>query len=79
MKICGILKSRRTAIQTALLSSSNWNNASNAGTFNANANNAASNSNTNIGSQLVNFVKRFIHFNVPCPLAKHKNEITLCW
>jgi hypothetical protein len=57
----------------ALLFSSNWNNALIAGTFNANANNAASNSNTNISRQLVNFVNLIKYFNIPCPLAKYKN------
>jgi len=61
MKICGILK------LTALLSSSNWNNAANAGTFNANANNATSNSNDNIGSQLVNFVNQLFTLIYPAP------------
>ena len=67
MKICGILKSRKTAIQTALLSSSNWNNAANAGTFNVNANNATSNSNDNIGSQLVSFVNDLCTLTYPAP------------
>lgn len=61
MNVCGILKLR------ALLFSSNWNNAGNAGTFNFNANNAASNSNTNIGRQIVNFVNYVFTSIYPAP------------
>lgn len=58
---------------TALLSG-NWNNAANAGTFNWNLNNATSNVNRNIGSQLANFVLSIKNLVKPCPLAKHNNE-----
>ena len=51
MKNCGILWRHSVNV------SSNWNNATNAGTFNFNANNAESNVNQNIGSRLTNFVK----------------------
>jgi len=74
IKICGMFE-----VEGALLFSSNWNNALIAGTFNFNANNATSNVNSNIGRQLVNFVNLVKHFNIPCPLAKHNNEKTLCW
>jgi hypothetical protein len=50
-----------------VLFSGNWNNALIAGTFNVNANNAASNSNTNIGSQLVSFVNDLCTLIYPAP------------
>lgn len=50
--------------------SSNWNNATNAGTFNWNLNNATSNVNRNISTRLTYFIYSLI---IPCLLAKHKN------
>lgn len=55
------------------LLSGNWNNATNAGTFNWNLNNASSNVNQNIGTQLANFVIKIVSAK-PCLLAKHSNE-----
>jgi hypothetical protein len=56
------------------LLSGNWNNLSNASTFNWNLNNATSNVNRNIGTHLANFVKLSLNLVRPCPLAKHNNE-----
>lgn len=58
-------------IGLAALLGGNWNNDLTAGTFNWNLNNAASNVNRNIGTQLF-FVKNRRPIK-PCLLAKHRN------
>ena len=60
--------------QPTTLFSGNWNNASNAGTFNWNLNNATSNVNSNIGTRVTYFVKTIDSSDIPCLLAKHNNE-----
>lgn len=52
----------------------NWNNASNAGTFNWNLNNATSNVNSNIGTRVTYFANHNDFSGIPCLLAKHNNE-----
>ena len=59
----------------ALYVGGNANNGSNAGLLYANANNSASNTNTNIGSQL-NAIKVSRH--KPYLLVKNKNNKKLC-
>ena len=64
------MKKQGLTRQAALIGS-NWNNGLNAGTFNWNLNNAASNVNRNIGTQMF-FVKNRCPIK-PCLLAKHRN------
>ena len=61
-------------IRQAALIGSNWNNGLNAGTFNWNLNNTASNVNRNIGTRTI-FVKTGGLVR-PCLLAKHRNKKT---
>ncbi len=56
--------------QTAHLGS-NWNNGTNAGTFNWNLNNATSNVNRNISTRLT-----YLSYRVPIDLASWQNRIT---
>lgn len=64
------MKKQGLTRQAALIDS-NWNNGLNAGTFNWNLNNTASNVNRNIGTRTI-FV-RFWGLVEPCLLAKHRN------
>lgn len=48
----------KSVVHSTLLVSGNANNSTNAGLVNSNANNAPSNANTNIGSQLSFLIKR---------------------
>jgi len=62
----------------AALLSSNWNNGTNASTFNLNLNNATSNVNQNISTHLTNFVESsspsMVSSGIPWHLPKHNNE-----
>lgn len=65
--------------------SSHWNNGDNCSPFNLNANNAASNTNANVGTRvficfefLKFFLKNFQLKLLPCLLAKHKKSFNRC-
>ena len=65
------MKNKRLSGSRACLRGGNANNTANAGFVNLNTNNTASNTNTNIGSQLsywVNNIQR------PCLLAKNNDQ-----
>ena len=60
--------------------SGNWNNASNAGTFQLNVNNTSSTSNANVTSHLL-FPNRFLVLHgesVTLPLGKTQTKISNC-
>ena len=54
----------------------NWDNGSNAGFFNWNANNAPSNANTNIGSRLIFLILDYLFFAGPSSPLGENNGVT---